>query len=318
VFTKRPLLDTVADQALYVTDASRKRAAQAAFQHRNTLIVGEPGSGKTTLLYQIRANADAGPTSSFVIIVDARIADGARDLVDLILLEAEQAGWIEVAERPTRDDPFGLIAQVRRLRDTKERDAIILVDDPDPKQAATLFGRLRDELWQLPVWFVVAVNSSAYETLSQPPADAFFDMVINLEPLDPDAALELLRRRKHNGELPEQIRSPARPLQPRAILLDAEAGPIGARQDGELQQRLMTIAEEETGRSGVMLLAEIWGRGAVSASDDGLQRTLGVSRVRLTQLLGELERARVLTSFRETPPGGPGRPRTMYDINRAA
>ena len=162
---------------------------------------------------------------------------------------------------------------------------MILLDDPDAEQAATLFGRLRDELWQPPVWFTVAVNPSTYTSvLSQPPANAFFDVMIELEPLEPNVAVDMLRRRKHRGELAEEIAEPAQAMQPRAVLLSAEAGP-GARYDAELQHELLTRAERAAGRAGAALVAEIWNRGAVSASDADLQRSLGVSRARLTQLL---------------------------------
>lgn len=314
MLTKRPLLDTVADQRLFVKDASRERAIKSSFQLSNTLIVGEAGSGKTSLLYNIRANA--GETSApDVILIDARVAGDGRDLIDVLLKEAADDGWVEAAETPNRDDPFALVSQIRRLRGAPD-GSMILLDDPDPEQAATLFGRLRDELWQLPVWFTAAVNPSTYTSvLSQPPANAFFDTVIELEPFEPDAAVEMLRRRKHRGELAEAIATPTHALQPRAVLLSAEAGP-GGRYDVELQHDLLTRAEQVAGRAGAALVVEIWNRGAVSASDAELQRSLGVSRARLTQLLTLLANDGTLVSTSQTSSGAVGRPRTLYDINR--
>ena len=314
MLTKRPLLDTAADQALFVKDASRERAIRSAFQRSNTLIVGEPGSGKTSLLYNIRANAHRGSAPE-VILVDARVAGDARDLIDIVIEEAIDEGWVEAAGRPDRDDPFAIASQIRRLRDAPD-GSMILLDDPDAEQAATLFGRLRDELWQLPVWFTVAVNPSTYTSvLSQPPANAFFDVMIELEPLEPNVAVDMLRRRKHRGELAEEIAEPAQAMQPRAVLLSAEAGP-GARYDAELQHELLTRAERAAGRAGAALVAEIWNRGAVSASDADLQRSLGVSRARLTQLLTLLANEGTLVSNSQAASGAIGRPRTLYDINR--
>lgn len=314
MLTKRPLLDTAADQRLFVKDASRERAIRSAFQRSNTLIVGEPGSGKTSLLHAIRANANEGAAPD-VMLVDARVAGDARDLIDIVLKEAVDDGWVEAAGRPDRDDPFALVSQIRRLRDARD-GSMILLDDPDAEQAATLFGRLRDELWQLPVWFTVAVNPNTYTSvLSQPPANAFFDLVIQLEPLEPDAAIQMLQRRKHRGELAEKIAVPPHAMQPRAVLLSAEAGP-GARYDAELQHELLTRAERAAGRAGAALVAEIWNRGAVSASDADLQRSLGVSRARLTQLLTLLASEGALVSTSQASSGAIGRPRTLYDINR--
>ncbi len=315
MLTKRPLLDTAADQELFVADESRQRAIEAAFKHRNTLVVGEPGSGKTSLLYQIRGNANRTSELPRAVLVDARLAGDAYELVDLLARECADAGWLEEVARPDRDDPFGLVSQIRRLRDAPE-GSMILIDDPDTEQAATLFGRLRDELWQLGVWFVVAVNVGIYGALKQPPANAFFDTVVRLEPLDPKAAVDMLRRREHRGELEEVNRPPSSAMQPRAVLLDAEAGPSSARHDGELQGKLLTVAEQAAGRSGAALLQEIWNRGAVSASDAGLQRSLGVTRTRLTQLLKELERAGTLVASSQPGAGTIGRPRTLYDLNR--
>jgi hypothetical protein len=314
MLTKRPLLDTAADQRLFVKDPSRQHAIKSAFQRSNTLIVGDYGSGKTSLLYNIRANANERSAPN-AMLVDAHVASDARDLIDILLKEAEDDGWVEVAARPIRDDPFALVAQIRRLRAASD-GSMILLDDPNAEQAAALFGQLRDELWQLPVWFTVAVNPSIYTSvLSQPPANAFFDSVIELEPFEPNAAVEMLRRRKHRGELAEAITTPGQPMQPRAVLLSAEAGP-GARYDAELQHDLLTRAEQVAGRAGAALVAAIWNRGAVSASDVELQRSLGVSRARLAQLLSLLANEGTLVSTSRATSGAIGRPRTLYDINR--
>ena len=311
VLTKRPLLDTASDQQLLVLDDSRRSAAQTALQPRNTLIVGQVGSGKTSLLRHIRAKAKE---SHPAVLLDARLAEDPRVLVDMLLKAAADAGWVPPAEPPRSDDPFGPGSQIRRLQEAP-RDSLVLLDDPDPAQSAILFGRMRDELFQLPVFFTVAISPASLPVLSRPPADAFFDSVLTLEPLDPDAAFELLRRRKERGEI-EHIIGPPQPAQPRAILLDAEAGPAGIRYDAQLQHELTIAAERETGRPGAMLLAEIWNRGPVSASDPDLQRQLGVSRARLAQLLKALERSNVLVVTKPIETTRPGRPKALYEINR--
>ena len=314
VLTKRPLLDTAADQALFVSDESRSRVVRDALLDRNTLIVGDAGSGKTSLLYRIRAGARESSRSPAVLMVNAQHADTGRDLVDLILHEAENEDWLEDATRPAHDDPFGPVAQIRRLAGAPDH-SLVLIDDPDPGQALTLFGRLRDELFQITTRFAVTVTPATFRRINKPPADVFFDTVIELEPLDADAAFELLRVRKERGEIPGQVLWPTRPMHPRAILLDAQAGPVGRRHDRALQAHLTGLAKQTAGPTGAGLLAEIWGRGALSASDPDLQRSLGVTRARLTQLLKSLERAEVLISFPQATPRAMGRPKTLYDIN---
>lgn len=248
--------------------------------------------------------------------MNARLAYTPRDLVDLILREAENEGWVPESPRPGPDDPFAAGTQIRRLSEAPD-PSLVLIDDPDPGQALILFGRLRDELFQIGTRFAVTVTPATFRRINKPPADVFFDTVVNLEPFDPDAAFELLRLRKEKGQIPKQILWPSRPMQPRAILLDAEAGPTGGRHDSALQAHLTDLAERAAGPTGARLFTEIWGRGALSASDPDLQRSLGVTRARLTQLLRILEHADVLASFPQARAGTMGRPKTLYDINTA-
>ena len=63
-----------------------------------------------------------------------------------------------------------------------------------------------------------------------------------------------------------------------------------------------------------MLVAELWGRDGVSASDIELQHSLGLTRSRLTELLRTLAASGVLTSYPE-PRDTPGRPRMIYSIS---
>lgn len=95
LLTNRPLLDTGADQALFVADASRSQAVREALLDRNTLIVGEAGSGKSSVLYRIRAGARESSPSPAVLMVHVRHADTGPDLVDLVLREAENEGWVQ-------------------------------------------------------------------------------------------------------------------------------------------------------------------------------------------------------------------------------
>jgi hypothetical protein len=128
--------------------------------------------------------------------------------------------------------------------------------------------------------------------------------------------LKLLWLRKHAGEMAAPLEAPGHPLQPRALVAIAAGEAPTARYDPRLQHLLLEKAEQEAGRAGAMLLAMMWSRGAVSASDgDGdLQRSLGVTRNRLTELLRGLAAANVLVATPEPAEGRVGRPKMLYSV----
>jgi type II secretory pathway predicted ATPase ExeA len=309
---RRPLLNTAADQRLLILDESRSRAATATQETRNVLIVGEPGSGKTTVLYH--ALARARDENRPALLLAGRVVSGSRGLIDALLELAVEEEWIDDAVAPAADDPLGAARQVRRLREAPE-NALVLADDLSVEQAQTLFGALRDELWQTPVSFAAAARPDVAKALSAPPADAFFDRRFVLEPLVVEDANLLLQRRNEAGESTLMSILESEPgMQPRELVaLAAEEGP-GGRYDPARQRELLELAEEAAGRPGAMLLAEIWGREGVSASDEDLQRTLGVTRNRLTELLRTLAEHGVLAAYPEPREGKTGRPRMIYTV----
>ncbi len=276
------------------------------------LISGEPGSGKTSLLYHAlgRARANNRP----VLLLTARVVSSSRGLVDALLELAVEEEWIQDAPQPAVNDPLGPARQVRRLREAPA-NALVLVDDLTVEQGQTLFGALRDELWQTPVSFTVAVRPDVAQALSTPPADAFFDRRYILKPFVGDDANQLLHRRHEAGESTLlSLFESDRAMQPRSLVaLAIEEGP-GGRYDPTRQHELLRIAERVAGRSGSMLVAEIWGREGVSASDEDLQRSLGVTRNRLTELLRTLAEHRVLAAYPEPREGKTGRPRMIYTV----
>jgi hypothetical protein len=304
---RRPLLNTAADQKLLVVDQSRRRAIDAIRQSRNVLISGEPGSGKSTVLY--RALLDAGARGRRALMLSGRLVEDSRELADALLALAEEEDWVPEAPRPDPSDPLGPARQVRRLRDAPE-NALVLVDDLSVEQSRTLFGQLRDELWQTPVNFAAAVAPDVAQALSSPPADAFFDDRLALEPFSGQAAQRLLTLRAHAGETSLVGLEPEAAMQPRTLVALA----AGAHLDGELQHELMELARKAAGRPGAMLLAEMWGREGVSASDDELQHRLGVTRNRLTELLRRLAKTGVLRAYPEPREGKIGRPRVIYTV----
>ncbi|MGH2877522.1 MAG: ATP-binding protein [Solirubrobacteraceae bacterium] len=297
---------------MFVDDDSRALAVAATEKQRNVLISGEPGSGKSSVLYRMldRARQEGRP----VLMLGARPVSDSRALTDALVALAAEEGWIPEADPLDVSDPLGASRQVRRLREAPDH-ALILIDDLTTEQALTLFGQLRDELWQTPVKFTAAVRPEVAQALAAPPADVFFDQRVPLKPFDAERVTELLRRRNDAGESTlAAVFEPDVELQPRvAVAIAEEEGP-GGRYDPTRQAELLRIAEEVAGRPGGMLVAELWGREGVSASDAELQQSLGLTRSRLTELLRTLTAAGVLVAYPE-PRDTPGRPRMLYSIS---
>ncbi len=86
-----------------------------------------------------------------------------------------------------------------------EEETLLLLDEtPTPSVARGLFGRLRDELWELPITWCVAADARDRAAYVEAPADAFWRRVLTLPPLTPAQARELLRARATEIELPEE------------------------------------------------------------------------------------------------------------------
>lgn len=157
-----------------------------------------------------------------------------------------------------------------------------------------------------------------------PPADAFFEMTLRVDPLDPESAMDLVARRLDAGggrdrEIVDRLR--------------AWAPELVAQGDGiprHLLGRLRTAAVESPARASavaeIVASAGQFGETAerlaqllagtdqpLSASDEDLIDALGVSRGRLAQEFQQLEK-RGLVEGRSLPADGPGRPRTGYQL----
>jgi hypothetical protein len=205
------------------------------------------------------------------------------------------------------------------LREIGQADATTILVDASGSSAACfeLFGRMRDVLWQQDHEWVLALDEVDRPTALKPPADAFFDSVIILDPWSTDALVELLARRAEPGEdwPPDLLLSAATgahgsPREAVRALSDAVVHGYDPATTLDARARLVDLASAE-GRPAGMLMAELLGRGPASPSDEVLQKTLGVSRARLNQVFRQLlERGLVAADTERAE--GPGRPRTVY------
>jgi hypothetical protein len=188
---------------------------------------------------------------------------------------------------------------------------VILVDDLQANPIGqTLFGRLRDEVWQLPVTWVVAVTPSEAGSLLQPPADAFFDARIELQPLDEDQRKRMLVARV--GPRGRKLASTIDEGNPRRLLGLVRESLQGGLSSEEISQardeRLDRLAH--VGEPARALLRELESIGPASASDEDLLRRMEWTRTRAVQVFGELEREGLVTSSQVKGPAG--RPRKVY------
>jgi hypothetical protein len=335
----RPLLDNRVDAELFVDREQELVLLFSALEHSfNTLVTGDAGSGKTSLLralmYQARHEGKAGGPIGDYSVRYVR-AEGVSDGGELVVRIAQEVLGADYG--PSRD---AIARTLTALRDAREREmaqtherwreagesiagsrfaSVIVVDDVNAAAGQALFGRLRDELWELGYIWVVAARNSERGGLLLPPADAFFEREVQVGPLTGAAAAELVTKRtgSHSGSWPEDVAkavggNPRRILAAARDLID---------QRGSFDSILDAITRRDTaiqamGRSESMLAAELDALGAASASDEALLSRLGWTRARAVQVLGTLEAAGLVRS--EDVRSGQGRPRKVFRLTPPA
>jgi energy-coupling factor transporter ATP-binding protein EcfA2 len=315
----KPLLDTAADASLFVDPPELSRIDAALRQGLNVAVLGGPGSGKTTLLRQLthRLREQRRP----VVFVSAQHADDAAQALQVVREELANTGTVP---KPLRDaagqpaDPERPEDLARTLAISADEPTVVVLDDIRAQAGHELFGRLRDILWQAPVGWLIAARSEDRGLLAAP-ADAFFEVIVDLEPLPPEQIGELLRRRLGDdaGRVPVPELAGASRGNPRRALELTREVVIDRHELASVltQQARRETRASELGRAASMLLSEIEALGrAVSASDEELLRRMGWTRNRAVQVLGQLEDAGLLHSYNDRGPrGGTAK---MYSVDR--
>jgi Cdc6-like AAA superfamily ATPase len=207
MLTGRPLYDNDADEHFFVVPEEWNRLLRAVERRSNVLLAGDRGLGKTTVLRQAqRALRSQGERVSFV---DATAVNSAIELTERIrgaLLGREEAAralkQLNSIAMVLTGDPSAPPANASRAMLTnldavaEAEPTIVLVDASGAGGAVyELFGRMRDTLWRMPHSWVVAVDETERLVALKPPADAFFDVVLRLDPWPTEALIELLQRR---------------------------------------------------------------------------------------------------------------------------
>jgi energy-coupling factor transporter ATP-binding protein EcfA2 len=320
----RPLIDTAVDSRLYAPRREHRVLKKSAEQSLNVLLTGPRGSGKTTLLRQVLL--DLRNDDLPAVFVDGKLATGAFSFLELIRFQLGEAPnlpqvmrerYSQISTpRPNLGEAnalLDLIDSMKSLQGEADRTTLLIDGLPSPEDAQALFGRLRDELWQLPFNWIIAADERERAALTEPPADAFFDRQVNLGPMTHQELLSLLERRvplENRRGLDALIE--ASEGNPRLLLaLTRDAFEEGHDVEDLLAIRAWReIAASRLSRPASMLLSELENMGSASASDEELLKRLGWTRPRATQVFRELEQAGLVTS-REAK-GHSGRPRKIY------
>ncbi len=306
----RPLLASALDARLFVDRKVELDTLERNAENRlNSLVVGPPGIGKTSLLHQLERRLDGHGELEPIFVEGAGRAADPGELLSLIAyrLGEDRPPFSDVGEairsagrRPPRTGTEQLLAGLRTVRGAlaaRERRAVLIVDElPSGEIAHALFGQLRDELWGLSATWVVAARTSEQAAYLRPPASAFFESVVAVEPLPGKAGLQLLKKRLGDAEVDDNLLREivaAAAGQPALLILLARQTLLEGRSLSEAQgaQDERVQRASRLGDAASRLVAYIEANGPVSASDAGMLAELGWTRSRATQVLRQLEQA---------------------------
>lgn len=309
---QRSLTASEADGDLFadrVTElAAVERALELGF---NVYISGPAGSGKTSFLRQIEARHQS---AAFLNL--ARV-DKFENLLDRLAAtinpKFNDISSVFHPARPIEDEWHRLLVdqgedQLGGLRSalfSESSPPVMLLDNLDPALRLELFGRQRDELWELPLQWVVVGDAP----LLDPPVNSFFETSIALEPFSEDAARELLVRRCRQGtpeqqvqmlEIADTLPRLLGPATPRRVIATARTVVLSADSESSLRRlRDQQNSHLKLSPTARRVLDALYGVGSAHAGDEQLLKQVGATRSRVVQVLKELEDAHLVRSVRD-------------------
>lgn len=324
--SNRPLLATQRDvDSFAVANDTAQRAIEAVRAGYNVAAFGERGAGKTSFLHFVEY---AVRTDRRVIFVDASVASDPATFLQLIRFSLGRAPTPAGAAAESVSSMFrpqrpmtgvsDLLWLLHDLRDDSERDddepTTVVVDDVDPKVAHTVFGRLRNEIWNLPYSWLVSAPEESRAAFLTPPADSFFDVTVTIERMPDDALATLLVSRAHGAlslDVATELAQFANGSPRRALTLARNALLYGGTDELVASQAALAAVRERVSTPAQTLYDELQVRGQASASDKELLQSFGWSRQRAARVFAELEEAGLVVATDETREQ-PGRPRRIY------
>ena len=215
---------------MFVDRVSETEAISSAIDlGLNTFIAGPPGSGKTSMLRHVQRRLDGYEAA--VVYVNLEAARSIGRALGSIAREVNP-------DSGARRSRFGMVEDETDLVVVEEavaacvgsRPLVLLADGASVEVTTVLFGRYRDRLWEGSPQVRLVVASR--HRFPPPPADAFFDRVVELGPFPPLVGADLLEKR-----VPETAAEVRRQL----------AEVVGAAQPVfwmMVAQRLATVGEE--------------------------------------------------------------------------
>lgn len=312
----RGLLVDGVDEHLYVP----RRALEAALldpmlSGGNVLLTGPGGAGKTTSMRMLKHQLDQRNVPA--VLLNASLADGTVQLLELIAaafglpLEPQKPSLPGAALRPA-------LEALERLRRAPPGGCVLLDGLLQPETGLELFGRLRDEVWELDLRWALASRETLATTLRKPPADAFWDRVVRMPPLADNEVDELLDRGLRADERADLLRddgwSVPNDRWPRSVVRAVRDYFEGTTLQAPEQLDVLRQKEAELERVPSMVLAELQQlRRPAAAGDFELLDRLGFSRAYVARALAELEQRGLVIATPQSTEGRQGRPQKLYE-----
>lgn len=316
LFGQRPLTASKADHRLFANRSSElKRVCRALELGFNAYVYGPPGIGKTSFLRQIQHRLLA---ARYVRLEGLGSLQDRLNEIEGAL--SQQSTLTRHSEIDVRDH----LASMQRIRvetheltasplvhlrsaaikASKEEPCIVLADDLSREECHELFGRLRDNMWELPIQWVVAGRSPHIDR----PADTFFDISVELEPFGIEELREMVHKRADAGRnsdcdlistlaknaLPSL--APCTPRRALSVLRDLYFADDVA--DATEQLAEIQLVRERLRPASTKILDAVAHYGPVHAGDERLLSAVGVTRGRIAQVLTDLEASGLVTSRR--------------------